>query len=112
MYSIVQKVKQAIKTDKRTLREISALTGIQITRCHRLRNQTHEMDVNELVALAQLYGIEVLEVASVEEITAKATKDAWLAVYEKAEQRVAEKHGMTPELMNWHLSCPTIKKAN
>lgn len=112
MYSIVQKVKQAIRADKRPLREISALTGIQITRCHRLRNQTHEMDVMELVALAQLYNIEVLEVASVEAITKRATEDAWKAVYEKAELRVAEKHGLTPELMRWHLSNPLIKKAN
>lgn len=57
MKDFINAIITSIRTDREhTLREISAATGIQITRCHRLR-QGKLPDADELIRLADYYKI-------------------------------------------------------
>jgi hypothetical protein len=106
----------ALKTDQtNTLREISEATGIQLTRCFRLKAGKGTIDAEEFIKLADFYTLspESVEAARLKELQtqlakdhAEAVKRAYVEVYEKAEIKLAEKYGITPELLNWRLSAP------
>lgn len=125
------------EVEKTTLREVSARTGVQITKLHRITNKGKRPNLDELVLIASACGIDAemgqlydfLRVqvaeelkpqvfaqaveearrqldADIEEKRKAAEAKAIAEIWERAEQAVASKYGMTPELMAWKLSAP------
>lgn len=104
------------KTSGLTLRELSDKTGIQITRCHRLRTKEAQkgFTMEELLKIADAFGI-TFESYTQNAITAakeRARQEAYSEIWEKAELKVAEKYGITPTVMEWRITDPkfTMRK--
>jgi hypothetical protein len=111
MRSLIALVTQSIKADLRTIRDISELTGIQITRVHRLKHG-HEMKADEFCTLMEFYQLtpQHFLASTIEDEKQKARKEAYEEIWDKAEMMVANKFGTTPELMAWRLTDPRWNK--
>lgn len=121
--SLTQKVTQALKADKRPVREIAKLTGIQATRMHRICAQGFELKAAELEILIDFYQLgndlthaqaqaeSILEAAHEEARTIKLHAYAlgMELAGEDLESAVAAKYGIRKELLQWRLADPKLK---
>lgn len=102
MNELIQSIIERFSKDPRTLRELQKLTGINATRVYRIRNGW-KASADEIVKLAELYSIEMVQKITYEELLNNAIIQAEKHVVEKYEAIIAQKYGMTPELMKWKL---------
>lgn len=109
MRDLVNAIIQALKDDKRTLREISASTGVNQTMLCRIRAKDHSSNIEALIKLADYYGISALPTTLYNQQLEDIKRQAYLEIYEKAELKVAQKYNMTPELLAWRLTAPNQK---
>jgi hypothetical protein len=113
MQTLLDQVTQALKSDQRTIKAIAAATGIQVTRLFRLKSKNLAMDAQEFITLAAHYGIsgQATLDAQISQARQMAKEAAYLEVWHQAEHKVAQKYGITPELMMWRLTDPKFQQA-
>lgn len=121
---------ELFKNDTRTLTELSALTGIQQTRIHRLQKKGCAMWASEYLTLIQLYQLtdsatlanDKLKEAQltldkaridaqklVEEAQASNKANAQLYLLSEMESLLAKYYGIHPDLLRWRLADPKLK---
>jgi len=112
MRDFINHVMTTFKTSGLPLKELAHTTGIQETRCHRLRHGL-EPKATEIIKIAEGFNLTVEDFLQVQiqQEKEKARLEAFKEVYEQAEIKIAQKYGITPELMDWRLSDPKFNKA-
>lgn len=112
MKELLNLIIDRLKRDQdNTLRDVASATGINTSRVFRLKSGKMEATLSELVALAEFYGITTTMQAEADISRAReeARKEAWGKVWADAELYVAQKYGVTRELMAWRLSDPRLQ---
>lgn len=124
MKTLTQETMEALKNDKRPIKELAELTGIQVTRLYRIKSQGFELKARELETLMSFYGINDRQEKAqleAEEIKAQALEEAKMIklnayalgiqlAMDDIEQAVADRYRIPKELLQWRLADPKLKE--
>ena len=120
---------ELLKNDTRIIKDITALTGIQQTRVHRIRKEGYALWASEYLSLIKLYfGADVNAIADRLLTDAKLTLDKarldarihieetkkWAVdnignmQLDEMEKQVALRYGIPVELLRWRLADPKL----
>jgi transcriptional regulator with XRE-family HTH domain len=116
MRNQINQTLEALKADNSTYKRLEEATGIHHQTIRKIALGQREMTVSELLTLADHYSIippaayMTVTSESLEQMKKEAQERAFMEVYNAAEAKLAEKYGITQELLVWRLSAP-VKKA-